>query len=234
MRKRYHCPKHKEATPSAVVYGDHWFCFGCGAKGRPEELGLDPNEPAEPEYLEDLEASLDYIRSLPKREIRGFQLHANDRGYYLVWPNGDYYKFRSTTNDTPGGKYRGPAGHKKPPFVAMSALSHRLVLVEGEFNAMSLALVEPRADIVSPGGAGDFYSRSGQKYLGVWATYGRVDLVMDADAPGAQAAIEAKSRLLVVGCPDVRIHLVERDFNDVLVQEGKEALRKYAERLGLL
>ena len=27
------CPFHAETTPSFVVFGDHYHCFGCGAHG---------------------------------------------------------------------------------------------------------------------------------------------------------------------------------------------------------
>lgn len=233
MNKKYLCPKHKEDTPSANAYHDHYYCFGCGARGPLSDLGLPAGERIEITYQEDIAATIEYIDSLPRKEIRGFQLPFNQRGYFLVWPDRSYYKLR-VDGAADGQKYRGPTGHKKPPFWAQPLfVAPRVVLVEGEFNAMSLALMEPRASVVSPGGAGDFYSRTGQKLLSEIAISPVVDLVVDADAAGAQAAIETKSRLIVLGCPDVRIHLVERDFNDILCQDGKEALREEVKRLGL-
>lgn len=235
MNKKYRCPnpQHEDSTPSAHAYHDHWWCYGCGARGKLSELGLKDGERIEYTYVEDIAATLSYIESLPRKEIRGFTLPYNSRGYYLVWPTRDYYKMRIEGAEA-GSKYRGPSGHKKPPFVARKAGSANLVLVEGEFNCLSLRLLEGETDIVSPGGAGDFYSKRGQQAHTSWARYGRVDIVVDADAAGAQAAIETKAKLVTLGCTEVRIHLVERDFNDILVQDGKEALREECKRLGLL
>lgn len=234
MSKKYLCPKHREDTPSANAYSDHYYCFGCGARGPLSELGLPAGERIEITYVEDVAATIAYIESLPRKEIRGFTLPYNSRGYYLVWPTRDYYKMRIEGADS-GSKYRGPSGHKKPPFCANSGGFSSLVLVEGEFNALSLAALElQNMDIVSPGGAGDFYSKSGAHYLRDYAKRSRVDIVVDADKPGTIAAIETKAKLGRLGCPEVKIHLVERDFNDIHVQDGKEALRAEIKRMGLL
>lgn len=233
MTKKYLCPKHREATPSANAYSDHYYCFGCGARGPLSELGLPAGERIEITYVEDVAATISYIKSLPRKTIRGFSLHFSPRGYFLLWPTEDYYKLRIEGAEA-GSKYRGPSGHKKPPFVASrTSPSGRLALVEGEFNALSLAALEPPFDIISPGGAGDFYSRGADQHLRVYAKYGRVDLIVDADAAGAQAAIETKAKLVTLGSPEVKIHLVERDFNDIHVQDGKEALREQVKRMGL-
>jgi hypothetical protein len=248
LTKKYLCPKHLEKTPSAVAYANGYYCFGCGAKGDLSELGLPAGERIEITYVEDIASTLAYIATLPRKEIRGFSLPYTPRGYYLVWPTQDYYKLRIEGADA-GNKYRGPSGHKKPPFVpgasssgygegeasnAPRRKSDVLCLVEGEFNALSLAALEPSLDIVSPGGAGDFYSATGRKHFPEYAAYPRVDIVTDADAAGAQAAIETKAALITLGAQDVRIHLVEKDFNEILVQDGKEALHAKAKTLGLL
>lgn len=236
MRARRLCPRHRENTPSVIVYEDHGFCFGCHQRIPLDEIGVSAEEAVrEAEYQEDIEATLRYVDSLPRKEIRGFSLPYSTRGYYLVWPDRSYYKLR-IEGASDGQKYRGPTGHKKPWLKArVRNASEQLILVEGEFNALSLGAIEPFATVVSPGGAGDFYSKMAQAELREIATmFLRIDLVVDADAAGAQAAIEAKSRLVVLGCPNVRIHLVTKDFNDVLTQEGKDALREEAYRLGLL
>lgn len=232
-RKRYICARHNESTPSAVVYGDHYFCFGCGAKGDVSELGLEKGESIEPEYVEDLQASLDYIRSLPLKSIRGFSLHANDRGYFLVWPEGNYYKFRAYHCDNPGGKYRGPSGHKKPEYVARTDNSGKLYLVEGEFNAMTLAILDLPGTIISPGGAGDFTSKGRLTNLARYATFNSVSLIVDSDKAGAIAAIETKAMLAARGCSSINIFLVEKDFNDIYAEKGKQELTHYTKKLGL-
>lgn len=234
MTRKYLCPKHAEATPSANAYSDHYYCFGCGARGPLSELGLPAGERIEITYVEDIAATLANIDLLPRKEIRGFTLPYNPRAYYLVWPTRDYYKMRIEGAEA-GSKYRGPSGHKKPPFVCGNSTTHeRLVLVEGEFNALSLAVLEPPFDIVSPGGAGDFYSKGNERHLREYAKYSRVDVIVDADAAGAQAAIETKAKLVTLGCPEVKIHLVDTDFNEIHTTLGKEALRETVKRMGLL
>lgn len=234
MRKRYFCPGHKESTPSAVVYADRYYSFCCGKSGPITELGLAPGERIETEYVEDLETSLSAIRGLPKRPIRGFELPYNERGYFLLWPDSTYYKFRRLGDDTPGGKYRGPSGHKKPWFEVRKAGYNTLSIVEGEFNALSLGVLDLAMDIVSPGGAGDFHSRTAEKYLMTCNNYTRVNVVVDDDPAGAQAAIEATSRLKAQGLCDVRIFLVKEDFNDIHSRDGVEALRRVVTDMGLL
>lgn len=233
MTRKYPCPHHEEKTPSAVAYANSYFSFCCGRSGPLSELGLSPSDRVQITYVEDIRTSIDRIKTLPKQEIRGFQLHADDRGYYLIWPDSNYYKRRVYGADA-SNKYRGPSGHTKPPFVAQEGDSDHLVLIEGEFNALTFALLESRSVVVSPGGAGDFYSKNGTRHLGDYARYGRVDIVVDSDAAGAQAAIETKAKLLTLGCPDVRIHLMAgKDLNDIFVENGKEALRDECKRMGL-
>ena len=237
MTKKYHCPHHEEKTPSAVAYENSYYSFCCGRSGPLSELGLAPGERIEKTYIEDLDSSIASIRALPTQEIRGFKLHADDRGYYLLWPNGDYYKRRVYGADS-SNKYRGPSGHSKPWFRARASTSFpRLVLVEGEFNAMSLALalnnLELPVDVISPGGAGDFYSRTGKQELLKCLQYSTIYVIVDSDAAGAQAAIETKAFLVANGHSDVRLHLVEVDFNDIHVKEGIEKLREKVKDMGL-
>lgn len=232
MSKKYLCPRHKEDTPSANAYSDGYHCFGCGARGPLSELGLPADERIDVVYKEDIEASVRAITDLPKQEIRGFQLHADDRGYYLLWPDLSYYKRRILGAES-GNKYRGPSGHTKPWFKADKKERATLALVEGEFNALSLAALELSLDVVSPGGAGDFYSRTGKDELRKLLNYRTVNIIVDNDAAGAQAAIESKSFLVANGHNDVRIHLVEKDFNDVHTEQGLGVLRGQIERMEL-
>jgi hypothetical protein len=230
MKKRYKCPKHEESTASAVVYGQTYHCFGCGANGPVTELGLSPTEKVEPEYVENLDDTIQYIRLLPTGSFRGFELHCNRNGYYLVWPDSDYYKFRRHAGDP---KYKGPTGYKKPPFVVRKDSLFTLCLVEGEFNALTLGELDLNVDIVSPGGAGDFYSAQGKKYLPYYAMYDTVYIIVDSDAAGIQAAIETKVGLMSHGCRDVKVVFMEKDFNDIFTQEGKAAAEHRALEMGL-
>lgn len=240
MTKKYICPKHKDTNPSAHAYSDHYFCFVCHARGPLNELGLEPGERIEITYVEDVQATISYIDRLPRKAVRGFTLPLGPRGYYIVWPSRDYYKLRIEGAES-GSKYRGPSGHSKPPFVASPSVGvlqrdsrDRLVLVEGELNALSLATLEPPFDIVSPGGAGDFYSKGNEQYLREYSRYSRVDVVVDDDPAGGVAAIETKVKLITLGCPEVKIHLIDTDFNALLCGPGgKEALREEARRMDL-
>lgn len=232
MTKKYLCPKHKEETPSAVAYATGYHCFGCGASGPLNELGLE-GERIEITYIEDLASSIDRINHLPKQLIRGFSLPADSTGYYLVWNDNSYYK-RRIINAESGNKYRGPSGHRKPQFIAREGSSSHLVLVEGEFNALSLASLEIPMTIISPGGAGDFYSKGRNKDLLEYAKYDRVDIVVDDDGAGLQAAIECSSQLKVLGCANVKAYFVKTDFNEVLCEKGKEGLEKAIRDMGLL
>lgn len=233
MTKRYLCPRHKENTGSAVVYGDRFFCFGCGQSGPVTELGLEPGEKIQETYVEDLQASIERIRRLPLRPVRGFSLHSHDAGYYLLWPDLSYYKYRSYSGADSHGKYKGPAGHRKPWFKASEGSGETLALVEGEFNAMSLALACPELAVISPGGAGDFYSKGSEKYLQNLTCYEKVFVIADDDKAGAQAAIQATSKLKHYGVKNAQIRLVKEDFNDVHTKEGQEALKAKAREMGM-
>lgn len=226
MSNRILCPFHEEGTPSCVIYSDHFRCYGCGEYGPLSRLsgknvripeGHDP-EP------EDLEASFRYIESLPFKKIRGLLLRADDRAYYITWPHEGYYKKRFF-KDTGGPKYIGAAGHKKPPYWGTRRLSDTLIIVEGELNAMSIGHATD-FDVMSPGGVGDFSAQRAKLYLQSTADYSTILIVADKDAPGAQAVIELLGVLRGRG-QRVGAKLMAPDANDVLVQEGPEALRKF-------
>lgn len=233
MNRKYLCPKHREDTPSAVAYSSGYYCFGCGAFGPLSDLGVSAGDRIEVTYVEDLVSSIAAIEALPRADIRGFSLPFNDRGYFLVYPDRNYYKLRLSTDDSAGNKYRGPSGHKKPKFVAQAGNNTHLVLVEGEFNALSLAALELPWDVVSPGSAGDFFSKSRSSDLQEYAKYETVDIIVDDDAAGLQAAIECSALLKSLGCDNIKAWFVETDFNEVYAKEGKEALRSEIIRMGL-
>lgn len=232
MTKKFYCPHHEESTPSAVAYHDHYFSFCCGRRGPLTDLGLAPGERIKPTYVENLQSTIELIRALPKKEIRGFQLHYDNRGYYLVWPDSSYYK-RRIEGASSGDKYRGPSGHQKPWLQTQVKGYPTLALVEGEFNALSYAELRPEIDVISPGGAGDFYSRLGKKYLESLLHYNNYFVIVDDDAAGLQAAIETKAYLASLGRDAVKVILVKEDFNDVHCKQGIEQLREYAIGLGL-
>ncbi len=230
------CPFHKingqpERTPSCVVYHDHYHCFSCGAHGVDlSSLGNGRSlvsTVSNGETREHLGESLNRIKSLPRGVIRGLHMHANRDSYYVLWPNGDYYK-RRDFKDTEA-RYYCPKGHPKPPFV-LNPGKTGCIVVEGEINALSLATVVTDWTIVSPGGASEF-----NKYLTEYKKYSTIVLIADKDPAGAEAIIKTKP-LLLKHTHDVRHYLIDpnKDLNDWLVKDGQEGLSKFTEtELGL-
>src|SRR5690606_33471443 len=102
------CQFHEERTPSCAVYSNGYKCFGCGKFGPLSDLGMTASE-VEPKYVEDIEKSIQQIISLPKKEIRGLDLHSDSNSYYIVWPDHSYYKKRYINPHH--GKYQNPSGH---------------------------------------------------------------------------------------------------------------------------
>jgi hypothetical protein len=220
--KRVVCPFHKERTPSCVLYSDHYCCYGCGKSGPLSELeGVDVSQVEDPEP-EDLAAAFAYIDSLPLEKVRGLMLPSDVESYFIAWPDKSYYK-RRFYNPT-GVKYIGAAGHKKPPFWARQGKGSVCVLVEGEINALSIAEACPDFDVMSPGGTGDFSSKRAKYYLQSIRYYEILVIITDADKAGALACIELMGA--VSGqVKKVVHHLMPVDANEVLCEQGPEALR---------
>jgi hypothetical protein len=224
MNRRIHCPYHKERTPSCVLYVDHYVCYGCGARGALSDLGEAPAEVAAPEP-ENLARSLAHIEALPLREVRGLLLPSDERSYYIVWPERNYYKRRFLTSH--GSKYVGAAGHKKPWFWVRRE-GAACVVIEGEINALSIAEACPDLAVVSPGGAGDFSSKTAKRELQSLVHFSTILIIADADAPGAKAVIDLYGEL--AGRVPTKTLLMPTDANEVLQHSGKEALRQEIER----
>lgn len=226
--RRYLCPKHRENTPSAVVYGDRYYCFGQGCQGHVSELGVDydaKNECSSERYIEPLGPSIEFISSLPKRLVRGLLLPVSDDSYYLVWPDHSYYKRRLNRPFSSANKYLSPCGHKKVPFWCNKKNNATLVVIEGEFNALSVFQAYERAeefDLVSPGGVSDF-----DKFIrSIDYEYKYILFICDADSAGFKCACESKLLAGGLGFKNVGISLWGTDANDILQKEGAEALRQ--------
>ncbi len=223
------CRFHEDQTASMELYADgYYFCFGCGAKGSIDSLGGNFIVPAprQEREKENLEESINHIRNLPRASIRGLSLPTDGSSYYIVWPNGTYYNRRQFEGEP---KYKCPSGHSKQMFVAKATGSGVLAIVEGEINAMSLALCNlGDISIVSPGGSGDFYSKHAEaEFYPAFKKYQKIFLFADEDKAGAIACIEFTSRMKSY-VPDITICLLKKDFNDILVEEGVEALERFA------
>jgi hypothetical protein len=220
------CRFHEDTEPSCHVYEDHFHCFVCGAHGPLSAIGLKEPSPGdrEPKYVEDLSKKNAYIDSLGEKEIRGFRLRHDSMGYYIRWPDLSYYKHRLYNPEKNSDKYRVPAGHRKTPFWVRRQGQAPLYVVEGEMNAMSIAAAVEQGDVVSPGSTGDIMSKWHSVHLTQYVQYAKVIIVVDRDAAGTAAAIHLKS-LLLSRVPYTSILLMETDANEILVKEGKEALR---------
>ena len=215
------CPYHSDTNPSMEVYDDgHCYCFVCGATKMMLEAISEKTKPkAEPEYLCD---SMRYIQMLPKKQIRGLYLHYTEAGYYIVWPDKNYYKFRTTSGNT---RYLSPRGHTPPLFWARQLSSQkRLVIVEGEINALSIAEATYGVSIVSPGSALNFKSRK-EDLISIARNYESVLIWSDMDGPGITALWELMPALVVRGIKVSQI-TSELDANDLLCKHGASAVSK--------
>lgn len=221
---KVNCPFHDDHEPSCHIYNDgHYFCFVCRAYGPTEKLGplevIDTMETiAKPT---DVSANLEYIDTLPVKEIRGLNLPYNDDGYFIVWPDRSYYKMRLWEGK---GRYRNPKGVKKPILVFPEG-SQNLVVIEGELNAMSLVQsVKTEETVCSPGPVVDFV-----RYIKFYLNYDHILIIADKDAAGAVYGKELRDLIASHG-KRVQLYVTEKDFNQILQEEGPEGVRRAFER----
>ena len=207
--------------PSLHVYHDGAWCFVCGFKCSLDELGKEYAEEIKKiktKAPENIEESIKKIDSLPKKEIRGFNLPCDESGTYLIWPDKSYYKLRRF-DDSP--RYIGPRGHRAPLFI-IEGSKHVLVVVEGEYNALSLKKIYEKNDgptIVSPGSASEL-TRHWQYYL----LYKKIYVIVDRDAAGVANGIKLRDDLRKKG-KSVTLIALEEDFNDMLQRNGTEEIK---------
>lgn len=224
MRQRILCPKHEELTPSCVIYETTYKCFGCGATGPLTELkGIDV-KPTKAKPKEDINAALAYIKTLPTQEVRGLDLPCDDKFFYLVWPDAAYYIKRLKDATGYKSKYICPTGHLRPLYTPQR-MGKGLLVCEGELNALSAATALKDWAICSPGGTGEFAEARVSRDLTFYRKFDNIRVVVDKDKAGAIAAIQMKAYLSRY-CPNVTNYLVEKDFNDILVYDGKTELRR--------
>lgn len=225
---RINCPRHDDKVASCYVYQNGAFCFGgCGFIPASEVKGSQsPVSPNKERYVEDLTKKLAYIGTLPVELFRGFPLPTDSFGHYIVWPDLSYYKLRVKDKDAKS-KYRGPAGHKATLFWARQGTSDTLCIVEGEFEALSVAAAFPEWDVCSPGGVSQFTQKSNLTH---WIKYHTIIIATDDDKPGREAAIKAQGMLLNK-VPELYpiLKSVEKDFNDIYCEYGHKVLRETVE-----
>jgi 5S rRNA maturation endonuclease (ribonuclease M5) len=217
------CPYHNDTEPSMHLYGEYAYCFVCRANVKTSELNL-PGSAREIRAKKNpvnIRERIQQIRELPKSMIRGFELHNDNTGYYVLWPDETYYVKRMNEGKN---RYVSPAGVQRPLFTFYKRVTvdpkSVLVIVEGELNAMSLrASITDDVDIVSPGSANNFV-----KYIREYEEYKRVLIITDLDAPGVVFGVDLKDRLL--SGRKVNIWPMERDLNEQYQEEnGKEKIQ---------
>lgn len=227
------CPFREEKTPSMVLYPDGgYFCFGCGAHGKSKDIGYEVKY--KEKYIEDIEPVIAYIRSLPARPVRNLRFRADDHCYYILWPDYKYY-LRRSFNVLPGmPKYKGPAGHQRPPLFCRVTGKNTLVIVEGEINAISVAEVCKDIDVLSPGSATEMGSERIAHALTFVGHYDKILICVDNDSAGILGAISLKTNLLRLN-KNIKIAAWDTDANKVLTDRGSDELRqKVEEELGHL
>ncbi len=183
-----------------------------------EELKLPSSIQPQTKQITDVAAELEKIKQLPTAHIRGLEMPYDDSGYFILWPNGRFFKKRKNYGNV---RYLAPAGHKVPLYICPGE-SKNLLVIEGELNAASLfhAMWEIDYKIVSPGSAGEFL-----KQLDYYLKYDNITLILDKDAAGIVHGLHTKE-ILLKHRKNVKLVLVDHDFNEKL-QESEETLKKY-------
>lgn len=221
---KINCPFHFENTDSCEIFEDGYYCFGCGAHGPLSKLPKYIEIPkAEKKYTKsDIELSweINAILKLPKKQIRGLDLHYDADYYYVMWPDFSYYKKRAFKETA--AKYLCPKGAKKPLFECTGSWRD-LMIVEGEINAMSADLVRPDFKIVSPGGVSEFTK---QNYIDFYIQYEHIYIVFDRDLPGVDNAIKLCNILRKEYKRFVYLRPMQRDLNSILTTDGIDAVRR--------
>lgn len=212
-------PEHVDDSPSCGVYADgSGYCFSCSKYFK---------KVAEPtkevtKHIEDINEKLTYINSLPTTYTRGLVFPFDNDGYYILWPSSDYYKLRRWSSIRGGDKYLSPSGHRKPLFrLYRQKVTQNLIVVEGEINAISLHGHISNCDIICPGSASSFTDTMILSALPELAEYVNIVICVDADIAGLTAALKLKE-LLRSKVLNITIKLMERDFNELLVEYGKD------------
>lgn len=229
MKIRCLNPNHKDENASLHVYPEYSYCFSCGFRAKTEEV-LSGKEIEtlkkvyqEPENIRD---TILYVAGLPLATIRGLAFPRDAEGFYIVWPNANYYKKRLYSGNI---RYIGPRGHRAPLFEIPGGSNENLIVIEGELNCLTLQSVleakpifqrSPR--LCSPGSATEMM-RHLEKYL----TYSNITIIVDKDIPGVINGLKLKEALLKKG-KRVNLLAMERDLNDLLQEKGPEAVRAWA------
>lgn len=223
---KIHCPVHNDTTPSMEVYEDRGFCFVCSASIPIEELDV--------EYVKkpptDISKTIEYIKSLPIKSIRGLDLPYDESGYYIKWPDDSFYKKRFWQGKV---RYSGPRGQKPTLFkYAPQANTTTLCLIEGELNAKTFHDCIDKSEY--SGAIASFGAASNaESYINEYLQYNTIYAIFDKDGPGLAHGLKLHYTLLAKK-KRIEIILMETDYNDLLVLNGVDSVREEAKRIKAL
>lgn len=224
------CPYHEEVTPSFALYSDgHGFCYGCHAYVKGLKFKHEITEIEE----ENVSESIRRILKLPRTSVRGLTLHSDAVSYYIVWPDGSFYKRRFLRAD--GSRYYSPRGVTQPLWRDCESVTGPLIISEGELNAQSIKYACPELNVCSPGGVSQIYTAQGnawKKHLRTFTRYFPVYVLVDDDNPGRLAGIGLVGTLRGMGV-EAYLRVMAMDANDILQLHGIDGLRKEIENLVL-
>ncbi len=212
------------------VYPDMCWCFVCGFSCKSSEvISEEEIKKIKPKEKENIEENLQRILRLPVKTVRGLQLHTDSTGYYILFPEENFYLLRRF-DDRP--RYIGPRGYRVPLFKCEQRGGSKdiLIVVEGVINALSLelGLREPRVHIVSPGSANEIPT-----HVDYYLQYDRIIICVDKDPRGVYNGDRLKKTLLEHG-KTADLMALDQDFNDLLQQGGPELVKKvFMKELGL-
>lgn len=198
------------------------YCFSCNTRfsgiGKRQDVVIKPSE--------DIQQSIARIEALPTQEIRGLVLPYDNTGYYIVWPDKNYYKCRVWLGNP---KYKNPAGVTQPWLNLLAKDNKIAVIIEGELNALSVATLNLPIDIYCPGSANSFKLAKSDISLTKLVDYDTILLVADKDTAGVSAILNLKKEIIQYN-PGVVLKLVSPDYNQILQTYGKTGIK---EDLGL-
>lgn len=209
------CPYHEDTNPSMEVYDDYSHCFVCGAHVPNRQVGVKSAKVLK-KTPTDIKTEISYIQTLPTRRIRGLDVPYDSKGFYIVWPSGQFYKRRSFQDEA---RYLAPTG-VKAPLLKYSGKLKTIAVIEGELNAISAyeSIKSSKnceyATIASPGAATEF-----KRFIGEYLGYDRIILILDSDAAGIVAGLETKEMLLKLN-KHASLVLKDTDYNDTLQLSG--------------
>lgn len=214
------------------LYPDTAHCFVCNLTIPIEEV-LNEEEIKQIKKQapkENIAETIQYIKTLPTKTIRGLELPYVGQDYFILWPDGSYYKRRVQGKC----RYVGPKGHRPGLFVLGRIPEDRsrrvLCVVEGEVNSLSLdlAITGSGLSIVSPGSANSLLD-----HVSYYLKYDRIIIVVDKDPAGVYNGVKLRDLLKTKG-KRVDLIALDQDFNDTLQQSGPKGVKdQFLSELGL-